>query len=112
MSSRHGGVSRRSFLTGVSSALALGVPWELLRAEVVPTLSLLPFLASPTTSSILVTAQNGHMDAEASLQVRAQGETGTAAWRDVERARSVAAGEFLNWSVDNLAADSRYEYQV
>ena len=112
MSSRHGGVSRRSFLTGVSSALALGVPWELLRAEVVPTLSLLPFLASPTTSSILVTAQNGHMDAEASLQVRAQGETGTAAWRDVERARSVVAGEFLNWSVDNLAADSRYEYQV
>jgi hypothetical protein len=55
MSSGRQGVSRRSFVTGVSSALALGVPWELLRAEVVPTLSLLPFLARPTTCSILVT---------------------------------------------------------
>ena len=112
MSSRHGGVSRRSFLTGVSSALALGVPWELLRAEVVPTLSLLPFLARPTTSSILVTAQNGHMDARASLQIRNRGERGPDSWMDIQQARSVTAGEFLNWNLQGLAAGSGYEYQV
>ena len=112
MSPWHRGVSRRSFLTGVSSALALGVPWELLRAEVVPTLSLLPFLARPTTSSILVTAQNGHMDARASLQIRSRGESGPDSWMDAQQARSVSAGEFLNWNLQGLAAGSGYEYQV
>ena len=112
MTSLHRGISRRSFVSGVSSALALGVPRELIRAEMVPTLSLLPFLARPTTNSILVNARNGHMEASAALQFRASEAEGPNSWVDFGDPLSVAAGEFLNWNVTGLATGSDYEYRV
>lgn len=117
MSAWHG-LSRRSFVTGVGSALALGVPWELLRAEVVPTLSLLPFLARPTRNSILVNARNGHMDAEVLLEFRplrsrdSPGASGASDWIASGSKRSVEAGEFVDWDVGGLEAGAAYEYRV
>jgi len=102
----------------VGSARALGVPWELLRAEVVPTLSLLPFLARPTRNSILVNARNGHMDAEVLLEFRplrsrdSPGASGASDWIASGSKRSVEAGEFVDWDVGGLEAGAAYEYRV
>jgi len=101
-------LSRRSFLTGIAGAAALALPRRL-RGHPVPRLSLPPFLARPTTTSILVNARNGELDATARLQVSPRG---TARWRSVGPDRAVIAGEFMAWTVDALAGGTDYEYRL
>ena len=104
-----GDLSRRSFLAGVAGAAALGFPRTARGSELVPTLSLLPLLARPTTDSILISARNGHTDAIAQLEVRPLGEDQWTPSGTELRARS---GEFLNWTVEGLTGGSTYEYRV
>ena len=66
-----GDLSRKSFLTGLTGAAALGIPRYAPGGQVVPTLSLLPFLARPTTASMLVNVRNGPVDATARLEIKA-----------------------------------------
>ena len=109
-------LSRRSFLAGVTGAAALGLPQQALglpqRApdgQVVPTLSLLPFLARPTTESILVSVRSGVVDTTARLEIKAV--LGPTVWSAAGADRSVPAGEFVRWEVGDLAAGSGYDYQ-
>ncbi len=103
------GLTRRSFLKGLAGASALALPRAVRASELSPTLSLLPFLARPTTESILVNARNGHMDAMVQLRVRPLGEM---RWMPHGPELDVRAGEFVNWSVDGLDGGRAYEYQV
>jgi len=104
-----GGLSRRSFLAGVAGVAALGLPRGARGTEVVPTLSLLPFLARPTTDSILINARNGHTDSVAQLGIRPLGGD---RWLPSGSELRVGPGEFLNWAVEGLTAGSSYEYRV
>ena len=78
--------SRRSFLRAAAAGIAVpaglgGSPGtdavESARGGEgrVPTLALLPFLARPTTESILVNVRNGTIDADLRLELRGVGET-------------------------------------
>jgi len=109
MTRRTGDLSRRSFLAGVASAAALGLPRGARGTELVPTLSLLPFLARPTTDSILINARNGHTDAIAQLEVR---PLGGEQWTPSGAELGARPGEFLNWTVEGLTGGSTYEYRV
>ena len=109
MTGRRGDLSRRSFLAGLTGAAALGLPRHALDGRVVPTLSLAPFLARPTTDSIFVTARNGPVDATARLEVKQRGPT---QWRAPTPDRHSGPGEFLTWDVDNLVAGTGYEYRI
>ena len=109
MNYRAGDLSRRSFLTGVAGAAALGFPRAARSSGLVPTLSLLPFLARPTTDSILINARNGHTDAVAQLEVRPLGDD---QWIPSGTESRVMPGEFLNWIVEGLASGSGYEYRI
>ncbi len=75
----------------------------------VPTLSLLPFLARPTTESILINARNGHTDVAAHVDVRPIGEN---AWLTMGSELTVGPGEFLDWTVEGLSKSTSYEYRV
>ncbi len=105
-----GDLSRRSFLAGLTSTAALGLPQYAPGGPVVPTLSLLPFLARPTTESILVNVRNGPVDATARLEIKAS--LGPTVWSAEGADRSVPAGEFVTWNVGDLAAGAAYEYRV
>ena len=109
MGSRGGDLSRRSFLAGLTGAAALGLPQYAPPGQVVPTLSLLPFLARPTTESILVNVRNGPVDATARLEIKSLGPT---EWSSAGADRSALAGEFVTWNVGDLAAGTAYEYRV
>ena len=104
-----GELSRRSFLAGVAGAATLGVPRIDRGSALVPTLSLLPFLARPTTDSILINARNGHTDAVAQIEVRPFGED---QWTPMGPELTVGPGEFLNWTLEGLTGGSSYEYRV
>jgi hypothetical protein len=117
MTGSKGDLSRRSFLAGVTGAAALGLPQRALgfpqrvpSGQVVPTLSLPPFLARPTTESILVSVRSGVVDTTARLEIRAV--LGPTIWSAAGADRSVPAGEFVRWEVGDLAAGSAYDYQV
>ncbi|MDX1577877.1 MAG: metallophosphoesterase [Gemmatimonadota bacterium] len=101
-------LSRRSFLTGIAGAAALGLPRRI-RGRVIPTLSLPPFLARPTTASMLVSVRNGEVDAAARLEVKRSGPT---PWRAVGPDRLVRPGEFMTWTIDALGAGTDYEYRL
>ena len=105
----HGELSRRSFLAGVAGAATLGLPRSGRGSELVPTLSLLPFLARPTTDSILINARTGHTDAVAQLEVRPLGED---KWTPSGPELTAGPGDFLNWTVEGLTGGSSYEYRV
>lgn len=102
-------LTRRSFLKGLAGASALALPAPAHASAMVPTLSLLPFLARPTTDSILINARNGHTDAIAHIEVRLAGEN---QWIRSGPELRVGAGEFLNWSVEGLDSGTAYEYRV
>jgi len=102
-------LSRRSFLAGVAGAAALGFPRAAGGSELVPTLSLLPLLARPTTDSILISARNGHTDAVARLEVRPLGED---QWTPSGTELRASPGEFLNWTAEGLTGGLSYEYRV
>ena len=104
-----GDLSRRSFLTGAAGAAALSFPRSVRGFELVPTLSLLPFLARPTSDSILINVRNGHSDAIVQLEVRPLGED---QWIPSGTESRVTPGEFLNWTVEGLTSGSAYEYRV
>ena len=104
-----GDLSRRSFIAGVAGGAASGFPRPVRGSERVPTLSLLPFLARPTTDSILINARNGHVDAIVQLEVRPLGED---EWVPSGAELRAEAGEFLTWTVDGLSRGSSYEYRV
>jgi len=93
----------------MASAATLGWSRSASRLGDVPHLGLPPFLARPTTSSILVSARNGDTDAVIRPQVRPAGEEG---WADLGQARDAASGEFLTWTLDGLAAGTRYGYRL
>lgn len=101
-------LSRRSFLTGLAGAALLGLPRGA-RKRIVPTLSLPPFLARPTTTSILLNARNGQVDVTARMEVKGRD---TARWRAVGPDRRVRAGDFMTWTADGLAAGTEYEYRL
>ena len=102
-----GDLSRRSFLAGVAGALAL--PHAARGSKPVPTLSLLPLLARPTTDSILINVRNGFSDAIAQLEVRPLGED---QWVRSGPEKRASPGEFVNWTVEGLTGGSTYEYRV
>ena len=99
-------LSRRSFLTGLT---ALGVPRRGARGRVAPDLFLPPFLARPTSTSLLVNARNGSSDATARLITR---PVGFPEWAAVGADRAAPAGDFVTWSVEGLEAATTYEYRV
>ncbi len=74
------GVSRRTFVQGLGAAAAVTIagrpPAALARSieDRVPQLSLVPFLARPTTSSILINARNGDEPAIGSVELRRRDE--------------------------------------
>ena len=105
-----GDLSRRSFLAGLTGTAALGLPQYAPGGQVVPTLSLPPFLARPTTESILVNVRNGPVDATARLEIKAW--LGPTVWSSAGADREALAGEFVTWNVDDLAAGTAYEYRV
>ena len=109
MTRSNGGLSRRSFLAGIAGAATLGLPRHGAGGRVVPTLSLAPFLARPTTDSILVSARNGQVDAAARLEIKQRGPT---FWTSVGRDRAIQAGEFITWAPEDLAVGTGYEYRV
>ena len=96
-------------MAGVTGAATLGLQQYASGGQVVPTLSLLPFLARPTTESILVSVRNGPVDATARLEIKSVGPT---EWSVTGADRSTLAGEFVTWNVDDLAAGTAYEYRV
>ena len=102
-------LSRRSFLAGMAGAATFGFPRAARGSDVVPTLSLLPFLARPTTDSMLITARNGHTDAVAQLEIRPLGED---QWTPSGSKLSVTPGEFLTWTADGLTGGLSYEYRI
>jgi hypothetical protein len=102
-------VSRRTFLAGAAGAAGLALPRAALGGRFVPSLSLPPFLARPTTDSILVTTRNGSADATALLEVK---QRGPSLWAPVGAPRSVAAGDVIAWTVDGLTAGAEYEYRI
>ena len=104
-----GELSRRSFLAGVAGVAALGSPRTSRGSELVPTLSLLPFLARPTTDSILINVRNGHSDAIAHIEIRPLGED---EWTPSGSEVRAGPGEFINWTVEGLTGGSSYEYRV
>ena len=99
-------LSRRSFLTGLT---AFGVPGGGARGRAVPDLSLLPFLARPTSTSLLVNARNGSSDATARLIAR---PVGYPEWAAVGADRAVPVGDFVTWRIDGLEAATAYDYQI
>ena len=105
-----GDLSRKSFLTGLTGTAALGLPRYAPGGQAVPTLSLLPFLARPTTESILVNVRNGPVDATARLEIKAS--LGPTVWGAAGADRSAPAGEFVTWNVGDLAAGLAYEYRI
>ena len=110
MTRSRGDLSRRSFLAGVTGAAALGLPQYAKGGQVVPSLSLLPFLARPTTESILVNVRSGPVDTTARLEIKAL--LGPTVWSAAGADRSAAAGEFVTWEIGDLAAGSVYDYRV
>ena len=96
-------------MAGLTGATALGLPQNTRGGQVVPTLSLLPFLARPTTESILVSVQNGPLDATLRIEVKLLGPT---EWDSDGADQSALAGEFVTWNVGGLAAGTAYEYRV
>lgn len=109
MSHRNRELSRRSFLTGVASATALGLPRISRGSQSIPTLSLLPLLARPSTTSILINARNGHTDTMAQLEVLPLGEN---QWMPSGNGLTAMPGNFLNWTLEGLTASTTYEYRV
>ena len=109
MTRSSGELSRRSFLAGVAGAATLGLPKQAAGGRLVPTLSLAPFLARPTTDSILVSARNGQVDASARLEIKRPGPT---PWTPVGGDRAIPAGEFITWGPNDLTAGTGYEYRV
>lgn len=101
-------ISRRSFLTGLA-AVRIGAPRWLDGGRLVPTLSLAPFLARPTTDSVHVSARNGEVDATARLEVKREGP---APWRSVGDDRPVRAGEFVTWTARELTTGTPHEYRL
>ena len=77
-------------MAGLTGAAALGLPQYTPGGQVVPTLSLLPFLARPTTESILVNVRNGPVDATARLEIKAS--LGPTVWGAAGVDRSAPAG--------------------
>ena len=59
MTATRDNLSRRSFLAGITGVAAMGRPRYAPSGQVVPTLALAPFLARPTTDSLLVSVRNG-----------------------------------------------------
>jgi hypothetical protein len=100
---------RREFIAGVAGAAALGLPRVGSGAEAVPTLSLLPFLARPTTDSIFVTARNGDTDASVRLEVSGPGDDEMRAAGDD---RQLPPGAFMDWTVDGLDGGTTYDYRL
>jgi predicted phosphodiesterase len=109
MSSEWSDLSRRSFLKGVAGAAVFGAPGSLRGSEPVPTFSLLPFLARPTSSSILVNARNGHAECVAHVRLRPVGER---EWVGRSPELTAAPGAFVEWTLDGLEAGTSYEYEV
>ena len=103
-------LDRRTFLKGALAAPAVhlsalrGAP-----SPAVPTLSLRPFLACPTTTSIRINVRNGFADALAQLQIR---EGPDADWRSGAPDRLLDPGQFADWTVEGLGAGRSYEYRV
>lgn len=109
------GVSRRTFVQGLGTAAAVTIvgrtPAALARSieDRIPQLSLVPFLARPTTSSILINARNGDEPAIGSVQLRLRGE------QEWQRTAGTLEGEprgFFEWTVQGLSPGTRYEYRV
>ena len=96
-------------MAGLTGAAALGLPRYAAGGQSVPTLSLLPFLARPTTESILVSVRNGPADATARLEIK---PLGLGEWRSAGADRDALAGEFVTWTADDLAAGTGYEYRI
>jgi hypothetical protein len=91
------------------TAAALGGTSTSFGTRARPSLSLLPFLARPTTSSILISARNGHRDVEGHVRFRTAGGE---EWSSAGAAATVEPGEFFRWSIDGLEPSTAYEYEV
>ena len=96
-------------MAGLTGAAALGLPQYAPSGQVVPTLSLLPFLARPTSESILVSVRSGPVDTTARLDIKSLGPS---EWSSAGAERSAQADEFVTWNVGDLAAGTAYEYRV
>ena len=96
-------------MAGLTGAAATGLPRYARGGQVVPTLSLLPFLARPTTESMLVSVRNGLVDTTARLEIKSPGPT---EWNPAGADLSIPAGAFVAWDVGDLAAGTAYEYRV
>src|SRR5580692_4631785 len=91
--------SRRRFLA--TAAAAVAAPPALTRhlaGLAPPELSLMPLLARPTGSSILINARTGADDVTATVEVWAS-YTGERVWQRTVRA---APNDFVEWSADGL----------
>ena len=102
-------LSRRSLLAGFTGVAAHGLPRQRARGRSVPDLSLPPFLARPTSTSMLVNARNGSVDTTARLITR---PVGRPEWTAVGTDRAVPAGDFVTWNVEGVDAATAYEYRL
>ena len=80
-----------------------------LEGAVGPELTLPPLLARPTRSSILIHARNGHNEVAARVRFWEMGRDESVVETEAEHSMP---GGFLEWSLDGLAAGSRYEYEI
>ncbi len=109
------GVSRRTFVQGLGAAAAVTIagrpPAALARSleDRIPQLSLVPFLARPTTSSILINARNGDEPAIGSVEHRRPDER---EWQTTAGTLQGAPRGFFEWTVQGLSPGTRYEYRV
>jgi len=101
------GVSRRTFVQGLGAAAAVTIagrtPAAVARSieDRPPQLSLVPFLARPTTSSILINARNGDEPAIGSVQLRRPDER---EWQPTAGTLQGAPRGFFEWTVQGLSS--------
>ncbi len=96
-------------MAGLAGTAAMGLPRFTPDGQVVPTLALPPFLARPTTESILVSVGNGTVDTTGRLEIRPLGPTD---WTAPAGDQNVPANTLFNWNLDDLAAGTAYEYRI
>ena len=106
---RLGHPSRRSLLQSTLAAVGLSPVFRDIHKSVGPTLSLPPFLSRPTTSSILIDAQNGHDTVEGSIEFKPANDD---QWLQLGEGVHAAPGDAMRWSINELEAGTRYEYRL
>jgi predicted phosphodiesterase len=74
-----------------------------------PDLTLQPFLARPTDSSILINARNGPLKSRFALEIRNSGDE---EWRSAGSSILIDANSFVEWEIDDLDGGCEYEYRL